>query len=616
MSISSVGSAVLLATVGVLSFNLYVPHVADASAAPNLRVVGSSLADGANQPVFLHGVNYSGGEYACVQGWGVFDGPSDQAFVNGLLSAHVNAVRLPMNEDCWLGINGVPSAYSGANYRNAIVAFSNLLASNGITPELDLQWNAPGSQQATDTQYMPDADHSGDFWRSVATAFAGRTDVIFDLYNEPHPSSWDIWLNGGTESGFTAIGMQDLVNIVRGAGFHGVLSLSGIDYANTLGGTSGWLAYQPTDPANNLMAAVHVYKGNYRQTTSAWNSDFGPTAARVPLLNNELGAYCYDDSCVDASLATNFWSWLKSVGGDGTMAWTWDTWGTVEALVSNFSGPTLSSWGQQMKAQYATYTSGGSATPVSTSAPPTATAMATAVPPTPTATTSPPTTTPSPSPPAPTSLALVQSSSQFIDYAGVNESYAKFASPVHAGNLLDVIVSLAGGNPYVVDHLEDDLGNTWHKTVSGRNGDNTDVEIWYTNSAASGADKVDAYLKALPGATSQFLQSYITVGEFSGSATFHAAHVDASSHGGWHSSGSFASVSGDLIVGGYADAGYVGNLSIADTTALFGKAFYGIDAIQSIQSYGVANATDSSVVYRNTRFARSVVAGASFTPTT
>lgn len=210
----------------------------------------------------------------------------------------------------------------------------------------------------------------------------------------------------------------------------------------------------------------------------------------------------------------------------------------------------------------------------------------------------------------------MQSSSQFIDYAGVNESYAKFASPVHAGNLLDVIVSLAGGNPYVVDHLEDDLGNTWHKTVSGRNGDNTDVEIWYTNSAASGADKVDAYLKALPGATSQFLQSYITVGEFSGSATFHAAHVDASSHGGWHSSGSFASVSGDLIVGGYADAGYVGNLSIADTTALFGKAFYGIDAIQSIQSYGVANATDSSVVYRNTRFARSVVAGASFTPTT
>ena len=32
-------------------------------------------------------------------------------------------VRIPINEDCWLGINGVPRAYSGAAYRAAIVAF-------------------------------------------------------------------------------------------------------------------------------------------------------------------------------------------------------------------------------------------------------------------------------------------------------------------------------------------------------------------------------------------------------------------------------------------------------------------------------------------------------------
>jgi hypothetical protein len=54
----------------------------------------------------------------------------------------------------------------------------------------------------------------------------------------------------------------------------------------------------------------------------------------------------------------------------------------------------------------------------------------------------------------------------------------------------------------VVDHVEDDLHNTWHKAVSGVNSDDTDVEIWYANSAASGADEVDAYLKALPGTTS------------------------------------------------------------------------------------------------------------------
>ncbi|HEX5548510.1 MAG TPA: cellulase family glycosylhydrolase [Ktedonobacterales bacterium] len=377
--IGAVGLVLVLAAAGAaVGFNLRYPRAGAADVAPNLRVSGASLVDGSNRSVFLHGVDYSGGEYACIQGWGIFDGPSDQTFVNGLLSAHVNAARLPMNEDCWLGINGVPAAYSGANYRNAFVAMVKLLTSNGITPELDLQWNAPGSQLASGTKAMPDADHSGAFWQSVATTFAGRTDVIFDLYNEPHPSSWNIWLNGGSDSGFNAIGMQALVSTVRSAGFHGVLSLSGIDWANTLGGSSGWLTHRPSDPDNNLAAAIHVYKGNTHQSTSAWNSDFGPTAAQVPLLNNEFGAYCYDDSCTDPGFANTFWAWLSSVGADGTLAWTWDTWGTVESLVSSYSGPALTSWGQQVKAQYATYGTSGS--PVS---PPTATST-TGAPPAPT----------------------------------------------------------------------------------------------------------------------------------------------------------------------------------------------------------------------------------------
>jgi endoglucanase len=76
-------------------------------------VAGNQLRDANNNVVHLHGVNYSGSEYACIQGWGIFDGPSDQTMVNALLSWHVNIVRIPLNEDCWLGINGSPPAYSG-----------------------------------------------------------------------------------------------------------------------------------------------------------------------------------------------------------------------------------------------------------------------------------------------------------------------------------------------------------------------------------------------------------------------------------------------------------------------------------------------------------------------
>lgn len=601
------GVLLLLAVLMVFGLvKVILPNVTAASAASNLHVAGSTLLNGENSPVFLHGVDYSGGEYACIQGWGIFDGPNDQKFVNGLLAAHVNAVRVPMNEDCWLGINGVSAAYGGANYQNAIVSFANLLVANGITPELSLVWAAPGSQKATDQPVMPDADHSTAFWAGVAAKFAGRSDVILGLYGEPHPSSWSIWLNGGIDDGYTTVGMQSLVNTVRAKGFHGVLSLPGIDWANTLGGSGGWLAHKPNDPDKNLMAEIHVYMGNTRQTPADWTADFGPTAKAVPLFAGEMGDYCYDDSCADPKFAATFWSWLASVGGDGTMAWTWNNWGNVEALVSDFNGPVLTAWGNQVKAQYATYGSGGSGPPPS-SATPTATrapATATPVP-----------STPPPNPPPAGALALVQSASEFIDYAGVHESYAKFGAPVSAHHLLVVVVAIAGGNPYVVDHVEDDLHNTWHKAVSGVNGDDTDVEIWYANSAASGSDEVDAYLKTLLGTTSNFVQSYVTVAEFNGTGSFRAGHAADSGLTGTHSSGAFPSAPGDLVVGGYADAGYVGTLRITDGKSLLGSPFAGIDAIQGIQSYTRTTSTSSSVAYSNSRYALAEVAGASFSPT-
>src|SRR6185312_15212638 len=123
-----------------------------------------------------------------------------------------------------------------------------------------------------------------------------------------------------------------------------------------------------------------------------------------------------------------------------------------------------------------------------TSVPPTvAPPTATPVPPTPT---TPPTT----NTPVSGTLSPVQSASHFTDYAGVRKSYATFPQPVSMGHLLVAVISVAGGNPYIVDHVADNLGNSWKKAVAGVNGDNTDVEIWFTNSASSGTDEVHAYI--------------------------------------------------------------------------------------------------------------------------
>src|SRR5450759_5018694 len=157
-----------------------------AAALTGLHVQGNQLLDASNTPVRFIGVNRSGSEYACIQGWGVFDGPSDLASVQAIAGWHVNAVRVPINEDCWLGINGVPAAYAGANYQKAIVDFANLLHQNGMYAEITLMWTAPGTQLANGNPQMTDQDHAPAAWTSIANAFKSDPLVVFGLLNEPH----------------------------------------------------------------------------------------------------------------------------------------------------------------------------------------------------------------------------------------------------------------------------------------------------------------------------------------------------------------------------------------------------------------------------------------------
>jgi len=108
--------------------------------APQLQVSGNELVDASGHQVVLHGVDRSGTEYACVQGYGIFDGPSDQGSVTAMKNVGINAVRVPLNEACWNGESYVNPAYSGSNYQSAIKAYVSLLNANGMVAILDLQW--------------------------------------------------------------------------------------------------------------------------------------------------------------------------------------------------------------------------------------------------------------------------------------------------------------------------------------------------------------------------------------------------------------------------------------------------------------------------------------------
>ncbi|HET6706935.1 cellulose-binding domain-containing protein, partial [Amycolatopsis sp.] len=86
--------------------------------APALHVSGNKLLTADGKPYRLLGVNRASGEFACVQGKGMWDGsPTDQAGVDAMKTWNIHAVRIPLNEDCWLGLSGSPS---GAAYQNAV----------------------------------------------------------------------------------------------------------------------------------------------------------------------------------------------------------------------------------------------------------------------------------------------------------------------------------------------------------------------------------------------------------------------------------------------------------------------------------------------------------------
>lgn len=335
----------------------------------SLKVVGNHLIDANSKTVRLLGVNRSGQEFECIQagtpgslGWGLFDGPTDLVSAQAIASWHANTVRLPLNEDCWLGINGVNPQWSGPAYQDAIKTYIATLHQAGLYVILDLHWNSPGTIPAAAQQPMPDADHAVDFWKSVATAFASDQGVVFDLYNEPflygsytqdpNQDLWDCWLNGCTLNQYltggdpytkpyvwNAVGMQKLVDTVRTTGATNVIMVGGLEWANDL---TGWATHKPTDPQNAIVASWHSYPGQTCSTETCWNSVIAPLAVEVPIVTGEVG----DSVCNAPTYIPTFLPWAN-IHGLSYLGWTWNTWGDCDhILIKDYSGTPTANYGQ------------------------------------------------------------------------------------------------------------------------------------------------------------------------------------------------------------------------------------------------------------------------------
>lgn len=227
-----------------------------------LHVLGNQLVNTqTNQPVVLRGVNVGG-----LEGFGFAPDMVNNSVQEALDDWHANLIRLPVNQDYWLGVD--PDIVDAGTYQAEVDNVISMASSHGAYVVLDVQVSDGGtSDPSQEGQYsMPD-DNTTVFWAQAGQRYANNPTVFFDPFNEPghYDVSWDQWRNGGTiddgnGSTYDSPGLQGLLDTIRGTGAKNIVVPEGINYATDFSPVLN--GYGLSDPNNNLMYQIHIYPGS------------------------------------------------------------------------------------------------------------------------------------------------------------------------------------------------------------------------------------------------------------------------------------------------------------------------------------------------------------------
>lgn len=308
-----------------------------AHAAPlALHTSGNKILNSKNEPVRLRGVNVASLECTS-DGHGYILKTVEVAIHDW----HVNTIRLPLTQDRWFG-KMPEQSNNPAAYRALVHQITDYCATNNCYIILDLHWsdcNVWGRQVGQHS--MPDKN-SVEFWKDFAPQFANRPEVIFDLYNEPHDISWEIWRDGGVikdvpnvewqkrdPATFQAVGMQTLLDTVRVAGAKNVVIVGGLRWAYDF-------PVQPlTDPhGRGVIYASHCYD-NKGESVDTWAKNLEQAAGKFPVIVSEFGGAAKPGKVAPQA------NWLFGVlGALESHQWSWLAWD-----MHTVAGPTLiSDW--------------------------------------------------------------------------------------------------------------------------------------------------------------------------------------------------------------------------------------------------------------------------------
>lgn len=255
-----------------------------------LKVVGTHVVNSRGERVRLRGVNAAALEWSSDG-----EGHIIQTVTVAIRDWHVNHIRLPLAQDRWFG-KAPDQKDGGEAYRSIVARVVDLCASHGCYIILDLHWSDAGVWgQDIGQHVMPDRNSLA-FWKEVAQVCKDHPAVLFDLYNEPHRVSWDVWrdggkvtekLAGGRTREFEAVGMQAMLDAVRSTGAKNVVVVGGLDWSYDM---SGFLkGYRLVDrTGNGLIYANHSYpfKGD---SVEKWLAKMVAATKTLPVIVSEFG---------------------------------------------------------------------------------------------------------------------------------------------------------------------------------------------------------------------------------------------------------------------------------------------------------------------------------------
>ena len=254
-----------------------------------------------------------------------------------------NTVRIPLNQSYW--VQSSTRNYD-PSYRPRVIDAVQKARAAGLDVILDLHVSDRGDPNynyeftGDDLQQMPDRAHSLPFWQDLADLYKNDGGVMFELYNEPHEVTPQMWLNGGTIPAGTrypgdadpasyfraydAVGMQELYNAVRAKGARNLVIIGGLHWGYFLNQLP-----QYEVKGYNIAYATHPYNWPDKQP-AVWEADWGSVSDRYPVVITEFGSYgCTTDT-------RNYLTALINYAESKKMSWIAWAWWTAPAPSSGY----------------------------------------------------------------------------------------------------------------------------------------------------------------------------------------------------------------------------------------------------------------------------------------